>query len=359
MHLSVVGPQDVMFAETKVYTITVSNPGTGDAENVVLNLLPLVPGERTAGVRNLGTIEAGSRRTMEVELTARQTGRLNVRAEVTGEGGLHANAQQDVLVRRAILDVAVDGPPMKYAGMRGRYTVRVVNSGDAAATDVRVVATLPAGAKEVASSDGGSLDPNTGQVQWHVGVLRPGSTRVLELECTLTAAGDNRMDVRSVAAGDLTALGATVTEVESLADLKLTVNDPKGAVAVGADVVYEVRVVNRGTKEAGNIQIYGYFSEGVEPISIAGWRGQVNEGEVVLQAIPRLGAGQEMVVRLTAKAGRPGDHVFRAELECSDPETKLAVEEWTRFYGDVALPRQARRKGTNRPAVKPLKLQRY
>ena len=39
LQLSVVGPQDVLFGETKVYTITVSNPGTGDAENVVLNLL--------------------------------------------------------------------------------------------------------------------------------------------------------------------------------------------------------------------------------------------------------------------------------------------------------------------------------
>ena len=36
LQISVVGPQDVLFGETKVYTITVSNPGTGDADDVVL-----------------------------------------------------------------------------------------------------------------------------------------------------------------------------------------------------------------------------------------------------------------------------------------------------------------------------------
>ena len=359
LQLNVIGPQDVLYGETKVYTITVSNPGTGDAENVVLNLMPLVPGERAAGVRNLGVIRAGRRRTVEVELTARQTGRLFVRAEATGDGSLHARGQQEVLVRRASLQATVKGPRAKYAGTRARYVFRISNSGDAAASNVAVVATLPAGSLEVASSDGGSLNPASGEVHWQVGMLRPGSARVFELECTLMSPGANRVDLRTVAEGDLNAVAATVTDVESLADLKLTVNDPKGAVEVGADVAYEVRIQNRGTKAAENIRVFGYFSEGVEPVDVVGWRGQVNEGEVILQTIRRLGAGQEMSVRITAKADRPGDHVFRAELECIAPETKLAVEEWTRFYGDEASTRQAAR-GSRRPEPqKSPNLQRY
>ena len=62
--------------------------------------------------------------------------------------------------------------------------------------------------------------------------------------------------------------------------------------------------------------------------------------------IPRLGAGQEMLLRITAQASRSGDHVFRAELECNEPETKLAIEEWTRFYGDQPTDRQADRRQT-------------
>lgn len=353
LHMNVVGPQDVLFGETKVYTLTVSNPGTGDAENVVLSLLPLVPGEKSAGVRPMGTIPAGGRRTVEVELTARQTGRLQVRAEAMADGGLTARGEQDVLVRRASLEVVAEGAPRKYAGTRARYVVRVTNSGDATASDSLVVATLPAGAQTVASSDGGVFSPQNGQVQWTLGELRPGASRVLELECTLISPGDNRLDVRTAAAGDLSALASVTTHVEALADLKMTVNDPQGAVAIGADVTYEVRIVNRGTKAAESIDVYGYFSEGVEPISVTGWRGTVGEGEVVLQSIPRLAPGQEMLVRITAQASRAGDHVFRAELECQDPETKLAVEEWTRFYGEDASDEPPAREADRRSSAPP------
>ena len=332
LQMSVTGPQDLLFGETKVYTVTVSNPGSGDAENVVLNLLPLVPGERTAGVRQLGTLPAGSSRTVEVELTARQTGRLQVRAEATADAGLTARGEQEVQVRRAALEVAAEGAPKKFAGTRSRYAIRVTNSGDALAANVVVAATLPAGAQTVASSDGGLLNPQTGQVQWSLGDVRPGASRTLEVECTLVSPGDNRLEVRTAAEGDLNAVASVSTQVEALADLKLSVNDPQGAVAVGDDVTYEVRIVNRGTKAAEDIQIYGYFSEGIEPTGVQGWRGSLAEGEVILQAIPRLGPGQEMLVRIQAQARRAGDHVFRAEVESKEPQTKLAVEEWTRFY---------------------------
>lgn len=337
LQMSVSGPQDLLFGETKVYTVTISNPGTGDAENVVLNLLPLVAGERTAGVRQLGTLSAGSSRTVEVELTARQTGRIHVRAEATADAGLTARGDQEVQVRRAALEVVAEGAPKKFAGTRSRYAIRVTNSGDALASNVVVAATLPAGAQTVASSDGGMLNPQTGQVQWSLGDVRPGASRVLEVECTLVSPGDNRLEVKTVAEGDLNAVASVSTQVEALADLKLTVNDPQGAVAVGDDVTYEVRIVNRGTKAAEDIQIYGYFSEGIEPTSVQGWKGSLSEGEVVLQSIPRLGPGQEMLVRIQAQARRAGDHVFRAEVESKEPQTKLAVEEWTRFYtGDDA-----------------------
>ena len=52
LQMTVTGPEDVLFGETKTYSITVSNPGTGDAENVVLNLLPVTPDAETAGRAN-------------------------------------------------------------------------------------------------------------------------------------------------------------------------------------------------------------------------------------------------------------------------------------------------------------------
>jgi uncharacterized repeat protein (TIGR01451 family) len=353
LDISVVGPNDILFGETKIYTITVSNPGTGDAENVVLQLLPLMPGDPATGVRQLGVLKSGTRRAVEVELTARQPGRLQIRAEATADGGLNCRGHQEILVRRANLEIKVEGPPMKYAGTRARYTFDITNNGDAPAQDVVALATLPSEAKSITATDHGAVHEDQLQVQWDLGSLRPGTGRRFDVECVLNAAGTNRVDIRAVASGNLTAISATETNVESLADLKLSVNDPKGAIAVGTDVVYEVRITNRGTKDARDIQVVGYFSEGVEPVSISGWSGTVAEGQVELEPISRLGAGQEMVVTITAQANRPGNHVFRAQLDCNNPETRLAQEEWTRFYGDGGTIRQADRRSPDEPNAKP------
>ena len=105
LEMSVTGPHEVFFGDTQLYTISVSNPGTGDAENVVLHLLPVVPTENTAGTKQIGVLKAGERQTIKVELTARQAGELQVRAQATGDGGLQASDFQDVIVRRASLIV--------------------------------------------------------------------------------------------------------------------------------------------------------------------------------------------------------------------------------------------------------------
>jgi len=355
LEMSVIGPQEVLYGETKVYTIAIRNPGTGAAENVVLQLLPIVPDEKVVGVREIGLIEAGGRKVIEVELAARQSGKLQVRARAMAEGGLSAEAAQDVIVRRANLEVNVEGPPMKYAGTAATYLIHVANTGDATARDILATAMLPAGAKFVAATGSGRFDDGQGAVQWPVGILRPGTERVLQLDCMLISPGQNRLEVRSHAEGELTAAQSVMTNVEALADLKLLVNDPPGAVAVGSDSVYEVRVVNRGTKAAENVRIVGYFSEGLEPFEVQGWKGEAEPGQVVLEPIARLGAGQEIALKIAARADRPGNHVFRAELECVDPETRLAAEEWTHFYGSAQPVLQAAR---DPASAEPIDLQR-
>ena len=155
------------------------------------------------------------------------------------------------------------------------------------------------------------------------------------MQCELHSSGENRVDVQCHASQDLTVAKSVVTVVEALADLKLYVNDPQGAIPVGTESEYEVKIVNRDTKAAENIQLIGYFSDGVEPELVAGGRGQVSTGQVVFDPISTIGAGQEIVYRIKARAHTPGNHVFRAELQCRAPETRLATEEWTKYFHSV------------------------
>jgi uncharacterized repeat protein (TIGR01451 family) len=338
LEISINGPDEIQYGETEIYTVTLANPGTGTAENVVLNLLPIVAQQQVAGSRSIGPLRAGERKSIAIELTAHQAGRLQVKAMAHAEGGLRSEVSQDVTVRRAHLELVLLGPPRNFAATSATYKIRVENTGDATAEDAVLVASLPAGAQFISSTDGGKFEEAKGQVQWHVGSLRPGAVRVLELRCELNSPGDNRLDVQCQASRDLSVARSLVTRVEALADLKLFVNDPKGAIAIGQEAVYEVKVVNRGTKIAEGVQVVTYFSEGIEPVEVRGWRGEVETGQVVMQPVEVIAPGQEVVFRITARAHQPGNHVFRAELQCGMPETRLAAEEWTKYYSpeDVA-----------------------
>ncbi len=332
--LTLFGPKEINYGETKIYTITVSNPGTGDAENVVINLLPITPGQESSGVSRIGTLRAGERKVIEIELTARQSGTLAIKAQAFADGGLKADAGEDVLVRRAHLELELVGPQMKYAGSTAKYQIRVVNTGNTTAENVVVQAALPTGAKYISSTGGGEHDQERQRVAWTIGSLRAGDEHLLDLTCDLASAGANRLDLRSEAAGDLSTTGTLVTQVEALADLKLVIDDPQGPVPVGEDMVYEVRIINRGTKAAEMIHAIVYFSPGIEPVAVEGGRAELQQGQVTFQPIKRLEAGEELLLKVTARADMAGNHVFRAEVKCADPETRLANEETTRFYAE-------------------------
>jgi len=336
LEMSLSGPRDVLYGEKKTYTISVANPGTGPAENVVINLLPITPGQEKKGVSNLGDIEAGGRREIEIDLTARQAGDLELRAQAFADGGVRTETSQPIHVRRAALEVVVEGAKIKYAGTVAAYQVRVANTGDAPAEAVAVEAALPRNANFVSATDGGEMAEENGRVLWQIGSLRPGATRVFELRCVLAEAGSNRLEVIAGAADDLSSAAHWVTQVEALADLKLLINDPQGPVPAGEPTVYEVRIINRGTKAAESVQIASFFSEGIEPLSVEGGGAEIGIGQVVFNPVRRVAAGDELVYRITAKAETSGNHTFRTEVVCASPETKLAAQETTRFYGGVA-----------------------
>ena len=353
MHIS--GPVQVQYGETDTFAITLSNPGNGIADNVVLNLLPADADQEPVGSRKIGSLAPGDRKTVELELTAHQAGQLEIRAMAKADGGLQTQSEHTIRVCRAVLDVRVTGQPHAYTGKDATYKLQVDNHGDAAATDTIVSATVPSGAKLVSCSDGGHFDPAEQQIYWKLGDLSPDITHECEFRCILTTAGNNRVEVSATAAADIEAIGHVVTEVEAVADLRLLVNDPQGPIGVGDDVCYEVKVINRGSEVARNVRLVGYFSNGIEPVSVTGWRGQIGTGQVHLENIGQLAAGQQISVSILARAHQPGNHVFRAELNCAMPETRLASEEWTNFYGQ----RQVAANPTDATSQEPLKQSSY
>lgn len=331
--MAVAGADEILFGETKIYKLSISNPGTGDAENVVLFLAPVDGASGSPTRHEIGNIAAGQNKLIEVELTARQAGTLAIKGTATADGNLRADAAQEILVRRAGLKVAAQGPELKFAGTPATFDITVKNPGNAAAESVQVAAVLPTGAKYV-SSNGGQFLADQHKVVWTVPSLRNGGEQDFQVKCILNSPGSNRLQVVAVAESDLTDTTTMSTNVEALADLKLDVSDPTGPVAVGDDVTYEVRIRNRGTKAAENVNVAGFFSGGIEPLSAQGSEHQLAPGQVSFKPIPSIAPGAEVSLKITARAEQAGNHVFRAEVLCPAIGIKLAAEEGTLFYGD-------------------------
>ena len=198
---------------------------------------------------------------------------------------------------------------------------------------------LPEGAEFISGSEGQVFNAQGREVAWQLGTLAPGDDSYMELKCIVKAAGMNQLQVTATnAAGNLSDSATAETNVIALADLKLEVSDPSGPIAVGSPATYEIRVQNRGSSTAKNVNIVALFSDGIEPDQAEGAMFTVTDGRVTFRTIEDLPAGREVALRIRAHAVQPGTHVFRAEVHCADAEIKLAAEETTRFYADDVIP---------------------
>lgn len=332
--MSLAGPGEILYGQSKIYKLTLTNPGNGDAENVTVALLPMGRSNDAPTSHRIGTLKSGQSKTIEIELTARQAGTLSIKAEATADGGLHADAAEQVIVRRAALKIEVLGPKAKFAGTPATYRIQIVNPGNATAESVQLSALLPPQAKYLSASPGARVDSTPGKVTWSLGALQAGAERTVDVHCLLQVPGDNRLQVAATGADDLASLAVVNTRVDAVADLKLEVRDPQGPVSINDEAMYELVLRNRGTKSAEGIELVVFFSEGLEATACHGHPHQIERGQVVFKTIPSLAAGSEMIVRVNARADVPGNHVFRAEVACHAPLAKLAAEETTLFYGE-------------------------
>jgi len=336
MHIS--GPDEVLFDKPQLYRLTLSNPGTGVAENVKIDLLPPGGGKNAVSTHDLGHLLPGTSQSVDVELVARDAGKLCIKVIASADGGLSSEAVKDIFCRKPELEVDWRGPDTKYAGTTATYYFRARNPGTATAEDVSVNVTLPEGVELISATEGQTFDAQRRVVSWRIGSLGPGDDYYTELKGVVNTPGVNQLRIEAVTGdGSLTDNILAKTDVIALADLKLEVTDPSGPVPVGAEAIYEIRVENRGANTAEDINVVALFSEGIEPDTVEGALYTVADGRVTFRPIDALPAGQQIVLRIRALGTEPGNHIFRAEVFCKDLEIKLAAEETTRFFADECI----------------------
>jgi len=338
--LKLVGPNEVFYGKKELFQLILSNSGTGDADNVELTLVPIGAGENVRASHKVGVLKAGETKNLEVELTARQSGNLAIHVEARGDGNLKAELAENVLVRRGNLEIGVEGPKVQFVGAAAEYHVAVGNPGNAPARNLTLSLTLPDGAEYLSGIAGVQTAENGKRLVWRIGSLPAGEKLTFAVRCRMAKPGQGRVILDAVADDDLDARAETAAIVEAVADLTMSVKDPAGPIPIGEEVVYEVRVRNRGTETARGVEVFAYFSRGIEPVKAEGAESRLAPGQVIFQPIDSIGPDEEIVLKIRARAEAAGNHVFRAETHCKPLGARLISEATNRYYGNVPAERQ-------------------
>ncbi len=334
LQMAITGPSDVSYGQQQVYKLTIMNPGTGDAEGVMLHLLPINPGEGATASHRLGTLSAGASKSVEIELTARQAGRITIKAEATADGDLKTAAVEEVIVRRPQLQVLVSGPKVHYAGAPASYEVRVKNPGDAAAHQVNVAAVLPSDVDVLASGQSGQFDASQHRINWSIESLAASAEQTFTFKCIMRSTGANRIEAVAQADGELKDANLVNTQILAVADLALDVSDSPGPIPVGQEMTYEIRIRNRGTNGADQVEAVAFFSQGLEPVSVEGGFHEIRDGAVIFKPLATVPPGGEAILKINARAVTPGSHRIRVEVQCKSLGTQLTSEDTTLFYAE-------------------------
>jgi hypothetical protein len=325
VHLS--GPENVVYGQTANFQIQLTNPGSGDAHAVTLDVCS--PSDLLASLQ-MGTIRAGEKRTVDMSIEGMETGVVELHAAAAGELALKADATQALLVRRAELQAEMQGPSFEYSGAQELFEVRVFNAGNADAEDVAVNLVIPRGAARYLG-DLPNVRVGPAGLSWQIERLAPGQESTLGLPLELNQGGEHHFVVNARSSDGLVAEATTVTRVQSVADLKLEVRDPKGPRPVGGDVVYEIEVTNRGTDVARQIYMVAICAPEVETVDVTG-DAKINAEQILFRPVQQLEPGQSIHKQVKVRASKAGSHLFRVMVQCDDPDTRLATEETTRFF---------------------------
>jgi uncharacterized repeat protein (TIGR01451 family) len=338
-------PEKVQLGNKVLFRLVVTNNGTGPATHVVVRDQIPAELEHAQGPlieADVGTLAAGESKTITLEATAIKGGRVVNQAEAMADDGLQASARVELLVTEPALLLRKTGPQKAILRRDLEHRLEVVNPGQAPATSVHVVDTLPDGLDFVSASDGGTYTADTRTVDWNVGTLNPGETRAVTLRLLAKTAGD--FVNQAVAHGDrgLEAKAGAPVHVEGIAAMTFEVVDLDDPVEVGAETTYEIRVVNQGSAAALNVQIQTVVPDGMTPLGGDGPSAVHLDGQKVsFDPVPKLAARADALFRVRVRAVKKGDWRFKAYLTCDQLQRPVYEEESTLVYDDKEEARPA------------------
>ena len=294
------------FGDNVTYTVTVTNDGIGDANNVVITDVLDKGLKFLNATGNFTYDEKTGTITWTVDLAKGETKTFNVNVTVLGYGVLpntvavgNKTAVRNITVPEIITVKEVNSSDI-HIGDEITYTITVSNPGKINATNVVIMDILPEGLKFINASNGGVYDPVTGIITWILNITA-NSTVDLTADVCVNKSGNI---TNTVNVGNKTS-NCTI-ESGDIVNLEIHIVADKSEIYVGDNVVYTVTVINNGPSDAINtianilipntLSILSYnATKGTFDITSGNW------------SIGNLTNGEKVVLTFVAKALNEGN----------------------------------------------------
>lgn len=327
----------VMVGEKHLVQIEISNPGSGDATNVMLleSLPEGVSHEAGAALEfEVGTLQAGETRTLDLVLTAEQAGMVDNVMTARADASLQTTASCQFEVIAPALAISLEGPRRKYLERPATFVVNLDNPGTASAKEVQLVAQLPKGLKYVNANNMGEYDEATHSVYWSLAELPANERGTVELTALPVAPGEHTIRAATRADQGLEDRTESSLQVEGMAALSFETRALENLIELGGETTCEIRVTNRGSKAATNVSISAVMPQGLRAISAKGdSQHRVEPTQVTFAPLVQLAPGAEALFHVTAQGVAPGDQLVKVRVT-SDDQQPITKEASARVYAD-------------------------
>ena len=294
------------FGDNVTYTVTVTNGGIGDANNVVITDVLDKGLKFLNATGNFTYDEKTGTITWTVDLAKGETKTFNVNVTVLGYGVLsntvavgNKTAVRNITVPEIITVKEVNSSDI-HIGDEITYTITVSNSGKINATNVVIRDILPEGLKFINASNGGVYDPVTGIITWILNITA-NSTVDLTVDVCVNKSGNI---TNTVNVGNKTS-NCTI-ESGDIVDLEIHIVADKSEIYVGDNIVYTVTVINNGPSDAINTIANILIPNALGILSYNATKGtfDITSGN---WSIGNLTNGEKVVLTFVAKALNEGN----------------------------------------------------
>jgi uncharacterized repeat protein (TIGR01451 family) len=376
LSLSKSGPAIVPAGTAATYTITLTNNGPSDAQNVKIDdtlpagavLLSLTPEANnpdafmvSGATASAATVGNGNTDTFVLVVSAPSNlasgTDFSDTAAVTSDTpdptpGNDTSTVTGSVRNSADLSISKTGPATVTAGTTATYTITLSNNGPSDAQNVNLSDTLPTGAVLV------SLTPNdgnpdtfavngttasaatvgNGNSDTFVLVVRAPSSLVSGADFSDTASVSSNTSDPTPGNNSSTVTGGLVTS----ADLALTKSGPS-QVTAGADVTYKITLTNNGPSDARNVNISDVIPAGATIVSLTPNRSNPDTFTVAggTATATSVGSGHMDTFVLVLQASRnlaPGDDFSDTASVTSDTPDPTPGNESSSVSGKITTP---------------------